>query len=79
MDSLILALEEHKSKSKPQPVTSITRIIHLRGKEELGGERRLRRGGCGTQRDLVSLFLLLFADKPSHPPTIPQCDTLGNL
>lgn len=41
MDSLILGLEEHKSKSKPRPVTSITRIIHLREGRACGvrGER----------------------------------------
>lgn len=54
MDSLILGLEEHKSKSKPRPVTSITRIIHLRE----GRARGVRRGGA----DWVSLFLLLFAE-----------------
>lgn len=76
MDSLILALEEHKSKSKPWPVTSITRIIHLRGERRAGGAVW---GGRGTQWGLVSLFLRLFADKPSHPLTLPQRDTPVNL
>jgi len=41
MDSLILALEEHKSKSKPWAVRAITRIIHLRERE---GERQREAG-----------------------------------
>lgn len=65
MDSLILALEEHKSKSKPWPVTGITRIIHLREGRARGGWRE----GDGA-RSSASLFLLLSADKPSHPPAI---------
>lgn len=48
MDSLILALEEHKSKSKPRPVTSITRIIHLR-ERRAGGERE----GDGAGSSLI--------------------------
>lgn len=66
MDSLILALEEHKSKSKPWPVTSITRIIHLRERRELmeGGERE-------TERDPLSLFLLLLRRQTLTPTTYP--------
>lgn len=54
MDSLILGLEEHKSKSKPRPVTSITRIIHLREGRACGVW-----GGGQTGCDWVSLFPLL--------------------
>lgn len=39
MDSLILALEEHKSKSKPRAVTGITRIIQLRERSARGAWR----------------------------------------
>lgn len=65
MDSLILALEEHKSKSKPQPVTSITRIIHLRERRAGGGFRDAVRG----RRLIVSPC----GPPASHPGLIYKC------
>lgn len=50
MDSLILGLEEHKSKSKPRPVTSITRIIHLREGRACGVWGEGGWGGAGRVR-----------------------------
>lgn len=62
MDSLILALEEHKSKSKPWPVTGITRIIHLREGRAGGGWRE-------RQREILSLIVSPLLRRQTLTPT----------